>query len=329
MKLVIAGYSAAPREEREYRDYYARLAEEDRIEGVELAFNGGGAEAEIALLRTIVPQRWMFVLTAIPLTMQAWQRDHRYGLASRDADGRAAALDDAAGLSAAVRAANEAAGRRAVLAVEIHSAPTASDDGAPDGGALAASLARIADMAWDGAAVLVEHCDAHVEGQAPAKGYLPLGDEIAALRNVGSAQFGISLNWGRSAIELRDADRVLDHVALARRAGRLRALTFSGAAATENRYGAAWEDKHLAFRDPPEAAYGEPASLLTLANARRAIEQAGELLFAATKVTWPAAPQAPLIRADAVAANFRALVGLVDAHAARKTESGMPKVVEG
>ena len=96
--------------------------------------------------------------------------------------------------------------------------------------ALARSLETITGWDWDGAQILLEHVDAKVPGHAPAKGFLSLEDELDVISE-NSLPMGILINWGRSAIELRDAAHVIDHVAMARQAGVLKGLIFSGASA--------------------------------------------------------------------------------------------------
>jgi len=122
-----------------------------------------------------------------------------------------------------------------------------------------------------------------------AKGFLPLGDEIAAIRSSG-APVGVALNWGRSAIELRSSARVHEHLREARDAGLLRALMFSGVAGRPSAYGDAWADAHLPFASEPgatdHAAYAEPASILTVGLARSAVAEAGELLYSGIKFAW-------------------------------------------
>ncbi len=81
---------------------------------------------------------------------------------------------------------------------------------APDAAAFCRSLGEISAFDWDGAAVLVEHCDAQVPRQRPANGLLTLGREIDVISELAGSPIGLSLNWGRSLLELRDPDRVAE-----------------------------------------------------------------------------------------------------------------------
>src|SRR5438034_923832 len=77
----------------------------------------------------------------------------------------------------------------------------------PQADAFRRSLDELRAWDWRGAALSVEHCDAFVPGQAPAKGFLALGAEIDAIRaSHGATPVGVAVNWGRSAIEARDPE---------------------------------------------------------------------------------------------------------------------------
>jgi hypothetical protein len=188
---------------------------------------------------------------------------------------------DAASLRSSVVSLNDTLGRAAVSAVELHSAPTAHDVTSARG-AFARSLDIVTGWDWDGAQILLEHVDAKVDGHAPDKGFLSLEDELDVLSE-GSLPMGVLINWGRSAIELRSAARVVDHVAMARDAGVLRGLVFSGVSAVPTRYGEAWADQHL----PPSA--HEVDSLLTAEMMDNALRVAGPLDFTGVKMSWRAA----------------------------------------
>ena len=187
-------------------------------------------------------------------------------------------MTDAASLRSAVASLNDALGRAAVSAIEVHSAPT-PHDAASARSALARSLDTITGWDWDGAQILLEHVDAKVQGHAPSKGFLSLEDEIDVISE-GSLPVGVLINWGRSAIELRSAARVVDHVAMARESGVLRGLIFSGASAVATDYGEAWADQHL----PPSS--HERDSLLTAEMMDDALRVAGPLDYTGVKMSW-------------------------------------------
>ena len=117
--------------------------------------------------------------------------------------------------------------------------------------------------------LLLEHCDAEMPGRAPQKGWLGLEQEIDALHAL-AAPIGIVLNWGRSAIEFQDADRVVEHVRMAHDAGLLKAIVFSGASDQAGAYGEPWQDGHLPFSSSA-VSDGDPVSLMNEERTRAAL----------------------------------------------------------
>ncbi|WP_104165488.1 DUF4862 family protein [Cryobacterium sp. N22] len=291
--FIVGAYAGSPTAgrwdpavESEYLDGLAGVA---GIRGLELPWLGSLHPHDESWLLATLPPGWQVVLTSVGYTVAAVARDPAHGLASDDAGGRRAAVTNVAEMLAGVRRLNDSAGSAVVTAVELQAGPGPHHSASASAAALATSLAEIGAWNWEGAAVLLEHCDARVPGQAHAKGFLPLGDEIAAIRSSG-APVGVALNWGRSAIELRSSSRVHEHLREARDAGLLRALMFSGVADRPSAYGDAWADAHLPFAPQPDAAdhaaYSEPASMLTVGLARGALLEAGGLLYSGIKFAW-------------------------------------------
>ncbi|WP_374178936.1 DUF4862 family protein [Leifsonia sp. WHRI 6310E] len=304
MSVLVGAYAAspahaqwAPEAEEEYFDGLAALA---TVRGLELPWIDGLHPHDDAWLLRRFPRRFDAVLTGIPGTMRRLGRDPRFGLASPDAEGRADAVAEAVRMLEAAERLNDACGRRAVIAVELHSAPVASADPAAEHAAVAAlreSLESLAATgAGDGAALVVEHCDAFVPGRAPEKGFLAVADELAALDGLPD-RFGMSVNWGRSAIELRDGDAVAAQLAQVAASGRLRGLMLSGAADQATPFGPAWVDAHHPMTPGPGFPYGEPASLLTAERLAAAVAAAGPIEWAGVKFGWadPSAGVAPRV----------------------------------
>ena len=250
------------------------------VRGLELPWIGGLHRHDPDWLLRSLPARLDLIVTGVPCAVGSLAKDPDYGFASRAEHGRQAALEDAARLRDDIHRLTDAAGRASVVAVELHSAPRA-DRGSAE--ALSRSLAEIEEWDWGGAELVVEHCDALVDGREPQKGFLALDDEIGALSSTG---VGLSLNWGRSAIELRDPDSLPAHIARARESGRLRGLIFSGAAAEPGAFGAPWQDTHLPFARSSDFGWGDPHSLLTLDRARAALLSAGDLAWLGFKFGW-------------------------------------------
>jgi len=242
------------------------------VAGIELPWLG--LDDTLALADRVLgaAPHWRLQITGIPATMRSLADEPGRGLAATDERMRAAAVATAREQLAAVRAIERRWGSGRVAAVLLHSAPR---------GGSAASLRRSLEqlLAEDrGAAeLLLEHVDAPQPGREPAKGFLPLDDELAVAAELG---VGVAVNWGRSAIELRDPDAVTRHLAAARAAGVLRAVVLSGAADVDGAFGPAWSDAHL----PPTAS--APESLLTAERIRSAIDAAGAGVLLGAKFGW-------------------------------------------
>lgn len=177
-------------------------------------------------LPALVGERWSVVVTCIPTVMDRLAVNLRYGLASIDDEGRAAAVADVRrALGVAVQSA-QAGGRQRVTAIQVHSAPGGAVASAV---ALERSLVELLGTDAAGADLVIEHCDAARPGRVPEKGFLELADELAVLASLDHARAGCTINWGRSAIEGRSAQTPLEHVEAAAGRGLLKGLMFSGA----------------------------------------------------------------------------------------------------
>lgn len=76
-------------------------------------------------------------------------------------------------------------------------------------------------------------------------------------------EVGLTINWGRSAIDTRRASGPDEQIVLARQVGVLAGLMFSGAPGADGRFGPTWTDSHAALHDDPTV--GVLTSLLTTA----------------------------------------------------------------
>ncbi|WP_024286810.1 DUF4862 family protein [Cellulomonas sp. KRMCY2] len=277
---LLGAYAMAPADPTAAEAFYAGVAGLD-VGGLELPLGpAGSANLEPAWFTRNVQPDWDLLVTCIPAVMGRLGTDAAYGLSSSDADGRRHALDDVArARDLAVRLADEH-GRRRVVAIQVHSAP---GPGLASLDAFTRSLEEI--LGWDlaGAEALVEHCDARVPGQPAAKGFWSLADEIAAIGRVGHA--GLSINWGRSAIEGRSAATALEHVTTAAGAGLLRAVVLSGATDAATPWGAPWGDAHIPPRGADPALAASHASLLGAAEIAATLAAAGPEPLVAVKVS--------------------------------------------
>lgn len=284
--FVVGAYATSPAHqhwnESLERSFFDALESDPRIGALEIPWLGSLHPHDPAWLMRHFPSRFAAVITGIPSTMSRLAANPWFGLASPNTEGRNEAIAHAAQIRDGVKALNDACGRHTARVVELHSAPREYASAA----ALARSLEEVASWDWDGAELVIEHCDAYIPGQAPQKGFLTLTDEIAAIKESGT-QFGVSLNWGRSAIELRNPSHVVNHVSEAAASGLLRGLIFSGASDKDCALGAAWVDAHHPFQRSEFHPWGITESLMTEHQVQKAFNAAHGLDWTGVKVGWP------------------------------------------
>lgn len=225
---------------------------------------------------------WSLLVTCVPTTTARLPTDPVYGLASTDEDARQRALRDTERAARLARDLADDAGHPRVEAIQVHSAPGPQ---AGDGSFLARSLEEI--LGWDlgGARLLVEHCDAPVAGQRGAKEYLHLPTEIAAIVSLGNpTDVGLSVNWGRSAIETRSTEGPTRHVHTAVKSGLLGAVVFSGATDQATAWGRPWSDSHIPPRGDAAALEPSAGSLLGRAEITEMLAASGGDHLTAVKI---------------------------------------------
>ncbi|MFV2104182.1 DUF4862 family protein [Micromonospora sp. LOL_024] len=259
--LFLSAYISAPTDPIDEDAFYDAAAGLD-IDGLEFAlFPAGARTLEPDWIRKHVNPEHDLIVSLVPSMMAALGSTPNYGLASTDDVQRKRALSDVGrACDLAVSLAAEY-GTRRVVAIEVHTSP------GPRGGSTEAferSLTEI--LTWDraDAELLVEHCDAYVPGQKPAKGFFPLADEIAVVRSfdLPADVLGMSLNWGRCAIEGRGSRLPVEHIQAVTDAGLLRAYIYSGATGEDTLWGPAWTDMHIASHGADPALAASAASLL-------------------------------------------------------------------
>jgi len=280
---LLGAYAMAPADPAEAEVFYNALAHVP-LGGLEVPAPASALDREaVAVIAGRLQPGWKVMLTAIPVVMGRLATSPAYGLASTDEDSRTQALDDVARAVSLAHRLAELAGQPRVTAIEVHSAPS-PEHGSAD--ALARSLETIAGWDLAGAQILVEHCDALVAGQSAAKGFLDLATEIAAIRAIGSpSALGMGINWGRSAIEGRDARTPVAHVNAAVEAGLLRAVVLSGASDQVTPWGDPWGDAHIPSRGDDEALAASAGSLLDDAAITDTLKAAGADPLLAVKVS--------------------------------------------
>lgn len=256
--------------------FYNELKALGNVKGLEHPFLGESLHAhdDEWFLNNISPD-WNFVFTCVPGTMAAIGNTPEFGIASDDDAGREQALAFMARARDAIAKLNAHAGRRVVTAIEMQTAPNQSK-ASSSAMSLEKSLETMLSWDWQGAQIVIEHCDTYIDGQKPAKGFLTLADEIQAIQAVNKkldANVGVVINWGRSVIEARSVNGALDHIKQAKAAGVLAGLMFSGVSDQESPYGT-WADTHMPAAQSESATIGATGSLMTEAQVHQCIHAA-------------------------------------------------------
>lgn len=270
MKYYVGAYAASPNQSLWNPEletaYYDALKQLSNLRGLEHPFLGQlHAQDDDWFLANIKPD-WDFVFTCIPGIMNALSQNPQFGLASDDESGRQAALSFMQQACIAVAKLNDHLGRRAVQALMLQSAP-ARNKASSSAGAFQASLETMLQWDWQGARLVVEHCDAYVPLHAPSKGFLALQDEIDVLKQLNAnaavkTPMGMVINWGRSVFETRRVDGAAEHIAKAQQAGVLAGVMFSGVSDKDSEYGA-WRDSHQPAQSSALVKFGEAGSWMS------------------------------------------------------------------
>ncbi|MDX3772587.1 DUF4862 family protein [Chromatiaceae bacterium AAb-1] len=271
MKYYLGAYAASPNhsgwDAGLETAYYNELKALPNLKGLEHPFLGSLHPHDDNWFVDNVSPQWDYVFTCIPGIMNALAVDPAFGLASENAAGRAVALAFMQQARDAIAKLNRHLGRQAVKAIQIQTAP-ARHKASSSAAALRQSLTTMLQWDWQGARILIEHCDAYLPPQEPSKGFLALSDELEVIAQLNAslpaamAPLGVVINWGRSVFETRRAEGALEHIMAAQQAGLLSGLMFSGVSDQPGAYGA-WRDSHQPAQSSSLVRYGEPGSWMT------------------------------------------------------------------
>lgn len=297
-KVVVGAYASAPSissldvGENIEREFYARLLQScaDGIQGFELPFWGQsfhqyGDRFIYELLNDSLDN----TVSTMPGTVKGLSASAHFGLASNDHSGRAAAISMLNSVNNGLSDLNSHFSQQMVSVVQLATAPTvAVTEQRSSVDQLARSLNEILCLDWQGAKLVIEHCDSMSPHQS--KGFMSLQDEIKAIELVGGGEaVGITINWGRSAIEGKSVQTPLDHLELVKQADLLHGLMFSGVCENSEIFGS-WEDSHAPFAETIRAiGGGANESLLNCEQVIRSLNViSGDTLgYTGFKFGWP------------------------------------------
>ncbi|RJT42188.1 DUF4862 family protein [Rahnella woolbedingensis] len=276
--FIVGAYPCAPsfhqRNENEETEFWRKLTDIPDIRAIEQPCLEELHPFGDDWLFRHLPQEWDIVVTGVMETMRRRGTQPGFGLASEHQEQRRACIHYYRHLFEKVSRANERAGRKKILAVELQSAPLAGTrDVDLATRCFTESLTEI--LRWDWPCELtIEHCDA-LDKPAARKGFLPLESELTAIAQAQTQTgktLGVCINWARSAIEGRNTRLPLQHLQRCQQAGVLSALMFSGTA-SGGAYGE-WQDLHAPFAPFPTSEAGCVESLMTVETVAEMFEQA-------------------------------------------------------
>ena len=276
--FIVGAYTSSPNlfgwDKSLEKEFFEKFNKVDNVRGLEIPFWGESLHPnDDDYFLSLLKPEWEHVITCVPGTMKGLELDPWFGLASLNEKSRNNAIEF---VNSACRATGKLVNhfnKNCVIAVELTSSPKTLPDAIKgDAEKLHESLREICRWDWHGAKLVIEHCDSYSEqNKDPQKGFLTLNDELQIIRRINeeqNVQLGLTINWGRSAIEGRKIDEPEYHVAYASHCGVLSGVMFSGVASNEDSLYGAWRDLHA----PPQKAFDiqhyEDSSLMSYDNIR-------------------------------------------------------------
>ncbi|MCF2950078.1 DUF4862 family protein [Paraglaciecola aquimarina] len=262
--------------------YYQELKKLPNVKGLEHPFTGKLHSNDDEWFLQNLDPNWQYLFTCVPGNMNALGQNPNFGIASDDEAGRQEALSFMQKACEAITKLNGHLGRQAVQAIEIQTAP---DRSKARGSivALEKSLKTMLQWDWQGAQLVIEHCDTLVKDQVPAKGFLTIEDEISVVREVNATisnpdqkPVGMIVNWGRSVIETRNTQGAIEHIQLLKDNQLLSGLMFSGVSDQETEY-VAWADTHMPPAPNDKLQAGATDSLMTEQEMHASLAACGEV----------------------------------------------------
>ncbi len=279
--FIIGAYTSSPNlygwDEVLEEEFFVKLKNIDNVRGLEIPFWGTSLHPnnDDYFLSLLKPE-WEHVITCVPGTMKRLETNPNFGLASLNEESRLNAIE----FVNTARLSNEKLvrhfGKNCVIAVELTSSPkTLPDVIRGDVEKLYESLSEICSWDWHGARLVIEHCDSFTEhNKEPQKGFLSLIEEVKVINRINEekgTKLGLTINWGRSAIEGRKVKIPENHVRLAFKNGILSGVMFSGVSERKESLYGAWKDLHAPPAKAFDIKYYEETSLMTYKNIKNTL----------------------------------------------------------
>ena len=246
------------------QSFFALLKSSIKIKGLELPYYGQLHLHDEEKFLQLLDENWRYVVTAIPGNMEKISNNINFGLASNDSKGRLEAIYFYSNITKVIKKINSHFGENKVDFVSIATSPSIKKSTVGSSvDSLYDSLKVLLDLKWNGAKLMIEHCDSGKNKWA-IKGFMDLEDEIDVVCKLKKEGYniGIILNWGRSAIEYKDKNGILKHIDQIIHNNLDYALMFSGVTNDKNSAYGIWQDLHAPVASTNEIVYGEKYSLM-------------------------------------------------------------------
>ncbi len=312
MSFIIGAYASAPslfsNDQIQEEIFYELLKERLKsIKGLEIPFNGENIHnfGNDFLIR-LLEDEWSNVITAVPASFMNLKTNKHFGLASDNKDGRDLALSCHEKLNDIVKEINDKKGKSCISHIQLCSSPSFPlKDVSSSENSLLSSLEKITTWDWDGASLVLEHCDSQSVDGSYQKGFMSIEAELRIVDYLQESGLGMVLNWGRSVLEGRSPSTILDHIDLCQQKGCLKGFIFSGTSKNDPSYGS-WEDQHMPFFREASKIKGLENSLLNEENANLTLDRLNKEALSYIGFKLQLLPQEEVSVEDRVEINFDA-----------------------
>lgn len=279
--FIVGAYTSTPNlnswDKLLEKEFFKKFNKLDNVRGLEIPFWGESLHPnDDDFFLSLIKPEWEHVITCVPGSMKRLEIDPNFGLASLNEDSRKNAIEFVYLARLSTEKLVKHFGKNCVIAIQLTSSPkTLPYDIKGNAENFFESLSEICGWEWYGAKLVIEHCDSYTEKNLePQKGFLSLVEEVEVINRINEGhkhKLGITVNWGRSAIEGRKTEMPEDHVQFSYRSDVLSGVMFSGVSNEEQSLYGAWRDLH----SPPARAfdmqYYEGTSLMTLENIKKTL----------------------------------------------------------
>jgi len=290
--FIVGAYATSPNllkwNYAKEKKYLENIKNNLKIRGLEIPFYGTFYKYDEDHFLSLLESKWKYVLTCLPGTMKALEKNPNFGIASDNKKSRLIAIGFYEKANKWVKKLNNYFGKKKVISVVLASAPSLKNYGVSSSThSLVKSLLEIASWDWFGAKLVIEHCDSGREKDS-VKGFLSLDEEIRAILEVNKISkniLGLTINWARSALEFKSVQGPINHVRKAYKNKILSGIMFSGTGPNSKFYGN-WDDLHMPTNKEYYTKYYEKDSLLNYKNMKKTLSECdiSKLLYIGIKV---------------------------------------------